>query len=391
MIAHPDIEPTAFYILGWPVHWYGLMYLLSFAAAFAWGRRLLRRRAFADLRGLTMDDMLFAGVVGVIVGGRLGYVLFYNPAFYAAHPAQIARLWDGGMSFHGGLLGVVAALFIYARRSGLPFLRTTDFAAALAPLGLGLGRIGNFINGELPGRVAPPDLPWAMIFPGDSVARHPSPLYQAFLEGAVLFFALQWFAARRRPPGFLSGVFLLGYGLFRLISELFREPDAHLGFIFGGVSMGQLLSFPMLLGGVALLLADKWIPAAQARLSAFARAAANSKKTAKNVSQPAEEISDSESDAADSDAPPAPQAADSLPPPADDSEFAKDDDESEVENDGEGGIENEGENETESSAAAAPSLPWWKKLFAAKNAESPPPSRRRSRREARRQKKKRRR
>ncbi len=392
MIAHPDIDPTAFYIFGWPVRWYGLMYLLAFAAAFAWGRRLLRRAAFADLRRLVMDDMLLAGVIGVVAGGRLGYVLFYNPAFYAENPGQIPRLWDGGMSFHGGLLGVAVALFLYARRGGLPFLRTTDFAAMLAPIGLGLGRIGNFINGELPGRVAPPDLPWAMIFPGDSVARHPSPLYQAFLEGALLFAVLLFFSARRRPPGFLSGVFLTGYALSRIVSELFREPDAHLGFIFGGFSMGQLLSVPMLLGGVALLCMDKWTPAAR---RAYARLFSPAKKNNAAAANSADAKNAPETSAADLRDDPQPvadaaESAEDLQTAAADSAEIDGDSvapEEEVEE-----TEEDDKNGADLPAAAARSAPWWKKIFAKTAAEkTESPVRRRTRREVRRGKKKKRR
>lgn len=393
MIAHPDIDPTAFEVFGWPVRWYGLMYLLAFAAAYFWGRRLLRRAAFAGLRRLVMDDMLLAGVVGVVFGGRLGYVLFYNPAFYADNPGQIFRLWDGGMSFHGGLLGVATALFFYSRRAGFSFLRTADFAAMLAPIGLGLGRIGNFINGELPGRVASADLPWAMIFPGDSVARHPSPLYQAFLEGAMLFALMVFFATRRRPAGFLSGVFLVGYAISRMISELFREPDAHIGFIFGGVSMGQLLSVPMLLGGVALLWLDKWIPAAcRAYSRLFSPAAkkptvadsANAENTpqssAADVAEDSETVAAAEEDsqtvAADSDN--AENDSDVAENESEESEIVEEFEETEADDD--------------AKSPAAAFVSWCKKTFAAKpEEETETISRRRSRREVRRDKKKKRR
>lgn len=260
MIMYPDIDPVAFRVLGWSVHWYGIMYMLAFGCAAAIGRRLLRAPAFADLSSrLDLENLLLAGITGVLAGGRLGYVLFYKPAFYAAQPLQIIQVWDGGMSFHGGLLGVIAALWIYARRHRLPFLRVADFAAVLTPVGLGLGRIGNFINGELPGRVAAADLPWSMIFPHhDFVARHPSSLYQALLEGVVLGVLMMLMARRRRPAGFLGGVFLSGYALCRLFSEFFREPDAHLGLLLGGLSMGQWLSAPMLMVGIALLFLPQW-------------------------------------------------------------------------------------------------------------------------------------
>ncbi|MGU9951057.1 MAG: prolipoprotein diacylglyceryl transferase [Gammaproteobacteria bacterium WSBS_2016_MAG_OTU1] len=260
MIVYPNIEPVAFSIFGWPVHWYGLMYMAAFSIAMVMGRRLLRRPAFADLQTLQADDMILAGIIGVLGGGRLGYVLFYNPTFYIEHPLQIFSVWDGGMSFHGGLLGVIFALFVFAKRGGFSFWRVIDVAAVLTPIGLGLGRIGNFINGELPGRVASDNLPWGMQFPGiDEFVRHPSSLYQAMLEGGVLALFM-WFLARsRRPPGFLGACFLIGYASCRLFSEQFREPDSHLGLLIGGFSMGQLLSFPMIVLGGIILLRPRWL------------------------------------------------------------------------------------------------------------------------------------
>lgn len=251
MFSPPEIHPVAFTVFGWPVHWYGVMWCCAIFAAFYAGKRLSGKRALSGAP--PPDELLAAGIIGALFGGRLGYVLFYDFAFYAAEPLRILEIWRGGMSFHGGLLGVAAALFWTAKRGGRSFLRAADFAAVLAPVGLGLGRIGNFINGELPGRVAPPDLPWAVL--SDGVLRHPSPLYQAFLEGIVLG-ALMWFLAcgARRPPGFLAAVFLAGYGACRLFSEFFREPDPHLGLLIGGFSMGQLLSAPMLLVGLGMVL-----------------------------------------------------------------------------------------------------------------------------------------
>ena len=225
--------------------------MLAFIGANVLSAPLLRRPAFVGWR-FSAADMLSAGLVGVLLGGRLGYAIFYNPSFYFANPLHIFRLWDGGMSFHGGLLGVIIALIIFSRRANLPFWRVADFAAVLTPLGLGLGRIGNFINGELPGRVT--EVSWGLVFPGESFMRHPSSLYQAFLEGAILMLVMWLLTARRYAAGTISAAFLIGYALCRLFSELFRQPDAHLGFIFGGVSMGQLLSLPMLLAGVILLM-----------------------------------------------------------------------------------------------------------------------------------------
>lgn len=281
MIQHPDIDPVAFRLFDvWPVRWYGIMYLLAFTAAWLMARVLVRRRAFADMRSLDLYDFVVAGVIGVIAGGRLGYALFYNFPFYISRPHKIFYLWDGGMSFHGGLLGVIVALWIYSRRVRMPFLRLTDFAAVLTPVGLGLGRVANFINGELPGRIAPDYLPWGMIFPGDHIARHPSPLYQAGLEGVALGLFMWVMAARPRRAGDLSGLFLCGYGLCRMASEFFRQPDAHIGFLFDVFSLGQLLSLPMFLAGLFLLLRGRIRPlkaavAACSSVAASARALRN--------------------------------------------------------------------------------------------------------------------
>ena len=252
MLLHPQPDPVAFEIFGWPVRWYGIMYLLGFLTAWIFGRRVVARRpAFRGAPPGVLEDMISASVMGVVVGGRLGYVLFYNPAHYFQNPADIPRLWDGGMSFHGGLLGVILALWLLAKIRRLPFLRLTDYAAVLAPPGLFFGRVGNFVNAELPGRAASPDLPWAMLFPQDpSVPRHPSQLYEAALEGIALGILVWAFTRRRRAAGFISGVFLAGYGGARLIVEFFREPDGHLGLLWLGFSMGQWLSLPMLLLGL---------------------------------------------------------------------------------------------------------------------------------------------
>jgi phosphatidylglycerol:prolipoprotein diacylglycerol transferase len=196
--------------------------------------------------------MLFLGVFGVILGGRLGYVLFYKPLYYFAHPLEIVEIWRGGMSFHGGFLGVLIALWFFARRRNKALLDVTDFVAPLCPLGLAAGRLGNFINGELVGR--PTEGPWAMIFPQvDSIPRHPSQLYQFGLEGVLLFVVLWWFASRQRPTGAVSGLFLIGYGAFRFIAEFAREPDSFLGLLAGGLTMGQWLSLPMIVAGVLMM------------------------------------------------------------------------------------------------------------------------------------------
>jgi phosphatidylglycerol:prolipoprotein diacylglycerol transferase len=251
MLIHPGFDPVALRIGPLAIHWYGLMYVLAFLQ-FVWlGRRQLARRRDLALSPVVVDDLMFWGVVGVIAGGRLGYVLFYKPLDFLADPASIFAVWQGGMSFHGGFLGVLLAMAWLSRRRGLRWLQVTDFIAPLVPLGLALGRIGNFINGELWGRQA--DVPWAMVFPlADALPRHPSQLYQAGLEGVGLFVLLWWFARRPRPLGAVSAVFLLGYGTARFAVEFFREPDAHLGLLGLGLSMGQWLCVPMLVAGALM-------------------------------------------------------------------------------------------------------------------------------------------
>lgn len=248
MLVHPQFDPVALQLGPLALRWYGLMYLLGFAL-FAWLGR--RRAAAAGLDARAIDDLLFYGVVGVILGGRFGYVLFYKPAYYLAHPLEIIAVWTGGMSFHGGFLGVLIAIGLYAHRTARPWLALTDFIAPLVPLGLAAGRLGNFINGELPGRVT--DVPWAMVFPQfDLLPRHPSQLYQFALEGLLLFGLLWSYSARPRPTGAVSAVFLIGYGAFRFIAEFGREPDSFLGLIAFGMSMGQWLSLPMIVAGLWL-------------------------------------------------------------------------------------------------------------------------------------------
>jgi len=250
VLVHPDIDPIAFSVGPLAVRWYGLMYLVGFAAAWWLGLRRIGQGS-APITRKQFDDLIFVAVLGVILGGRLGYVLFYKPAHYAAHPLEIFAIWQGGMSFHGGLLGVILAMLLYARRQGIDFLRLADFIAPLCPLGIAAGRMGNFINGELYGRVT--DLPWGMVFrhAGD-LPRHPSQLYQFGLEGLALFVLLWWFSARPRPRGQVSALFLAGYGSLRFIAEFGREPDAFLGLLALGLSMGQWLCLPMIAAGLAL-------------------------------------------------------------------------------------------------------------------------------------------
>lgn len=259
MLVHPQFDPIALAIGPVALHWYGLMYAVAFLSFVAVGKRQVARMAAwpppvgERWQRHDPDDMLVWGMLGVVLGGRLGYVLFYQPAFYAEHPAQIVAVWQGGMSFHGGLIGVLLALAWYARRRELAFFQVMDFVAPCVPLGLAAGRLGNFINGELWGRVADPSLPWAMVFPQvDSQPRHPSQLYQMALEGVLLFVVLWWFAWRPRPVGQVSAVFLMGYGVLRFVAEYFREPDSYLGLLSLGLSMGQWLSLPMVVAGAML-------------------------------------------------------------------------------------------------------------------------------------------
>jgi phosphatidylglycerol:prolipoprotein diacylglycerol transferase len=254
MLLHPQFDPIAFSLGPIAIRWYGLMYLLAFVQFILLGRyRIATEKTFLDNEQL--DDLLFYGMLGVILGGRLGQILFYEPAYYLQNPLEILAVWKGGMSFHGGFLGVLIAMALWARKQQLSWWTVTDFIAPLVPLGLAAGRIGNFINGELWGRVADPELPWAMIFPqaGDALPRHPSQLYHVGLEGLALFVILWLFTRSERPRSATSGVFLIGYGSFRFITEYFREPDHG---IFGhsySISMGQWLSLPMILIGIGLL------------------------------------------------------------------------------------------------------------------------------------------
>jgi phosphatidylglycerol:prolipoprotein diacylglycerol transferase len=252
MLTHPNFDPVALQIGPLAIRWYGLMYLVGFAAAYGLGRLRIAAGKSTRVTVQALDDLLFYGVLGVILGGRLGYVLFYKPSYYLQHPAEIVAVWQGGMAFHGGFLGVLVAVWWVARKHRLGWLEVTDFLAPLAPLAFAAGRLGNFINGELWGRVT--GVPWGMVFRGAGPdPRHPSQLYQFALEGVALFVILWLYSSRPRPTGAVSGAFLVGYGAFRFVAEYFREPDDFLGLLALNLSMGQWLSLPMILAGVALL------------------------------------------------------------------------------------------------------------------------------------------
>ncbi len=253
MLVHPQFDPVAVQFGPVAIHWYGLMYLVAFVQILLLGRWCIKHRPWTGWDAKMLDDVLFYGVIGTILGGRLGYVLFYKPAEYLANPLDILKVWEGGMSFHGGFLGVILALALFARRHQLRWLAVTDFIAPLVPLGLAAGRLGNFINGELWGRAT--DLPWGMVFPQaqDAIARHPSQLYQLAGEGLALFAILWLYSRKPRPVGAVSAVFLIGYGGFRFLAEFAREPDAFLGLLGLGLSMGQWLSLPMVVIGVVML------------------------------------------------------------------------------------------------------------------------------------------
>lgn len=261
MLVHPQFNPIALDLtkIGIPVaiHWYGLTYLVAFALFLFLAVLRTRQQPYAGLRWSRRDveDLLFWGVIGTIVGGRLGYVVFYKPAYYAQHLGEVIAVWKGGMSFHGGLIGVIIALALFARSRRRPFLEVTDLVAPCVPTGFAAVRIGNFINGELWGRVCDPTLPWAMVFPRvDSLPRHPSQLYQAALEG-VLFFIILWlYSSKARPRSAVSAVFLIGYGSFRFIAEYFRTPDEGIFGLSEVISMGQWLSLPMVIIGIGMLI-----------------------------------------------------------------------------------------------------------------------------------------
>jgi len=252
-VIHPQFDPIALQLGPLAVRWYGLMYLIGFIAFLGMGKRRAVSQPWHGFSPLDLDDLLFYGVLGVILGGRLGQVLFYDPAYYLAHPADILAIWKGGMSFHGGFLGVVIGMALWARKTGRDFFQVTDFIVPLVPLGLFTGRIGNFINGELWGRVTDSTVPWAMVFPQvDEQLRHPSQLYQATLEGLILFVLLWVFSSKEQPRGRISALFLIGYGVARWSGEYFREPDAGIFGLSYVISMGQWLSLPMIVIGLLL-------------------------------------------------------------------------------------------------------------------------------------------
>ena len=286
MFVHPQFDPVAIQLGPLAVRWYGLMYLLAFIQIVILGKFRARQNLLTGWHPRDVDDMLFYGVFGTILGGRLGYVLFYKPFYYFAHPAEMLAIWQGGMSFHGGFLGVLIALWLYARNRNKRWLEVTDFVAPLVPLGLAFGRLGNFINGELWGRVTSATAPWAVYFPQAAaedkawitafpqeaaarglaavyervgmLPRHPSQLYESALEGLVLFALIWLYARNRRPLGAVSGLFLIGYGIFRFVVEYAREPDSFLGVLAMGMSMGQWLSLPMIVIGVLMMLWAYW-------------------------------------------------------------------------------------------------------------------------------------
>ena len=252
-INFPQIDPIAISLGPIAIRWYALAYIAGLLLGWRYCRRLANRPP-VRLSARAIDDFLLWVALGVILGGRLGYILFYKPAYYLANPIEVLFIWQGGMSFHGGLLGVAVAIVLFARKEAVPVLTVADIVAGAAPIGLFFGRIANFVNGELFGRAT--DLPWGVVFPhGGPVPRHPSQLYEAGLEGLVLFlilYALVRMGALQRT-GTLTGAFLIGYAVSRLLVELVRQPDQHLGFLIGGATMGQLLSVPMLLAGLALV------------------------------------------------------------------------------------------------------------------------------------------
>ena len=248
-----DFDPVAFYVFGWPIHWYGLTYLFGFSAS--WGLARYRvAKGVVDWKPIEVDDLLFYAGLGAIVGGRIGYMFFYNFAVLLDDPISFFKVWQGGMSFHGGLLGVLVGLWFFNRRYKKGYFNIVDFITPYVPLSILSVRIGNFINGELWGKVS--DVPWAMVFPnsGSNLPRHPSPLYEAFLEGVVLFVVLWIVSAKPRPTMTLSGVFAIGYGLARFVVEFVRLPDAHIGYLaFGWLTMGQILTLPLIATGLILL------------------------------------------------------------------------------------------------------------------------------------------
>jgi len=269
MLTHPNIDPVAISIGPLSVHWYGIMYMLAFSAAWLIASREAKR-PHAVIESKHVEDLIVYGALGVILGGRIGYILFYNFSAWLQDPLLIFRIWEGGMSFHGGFLGVISAIYLYSRKINVPFFGTLDFLAVITPLGLGFGRIGNFIGQELWGRET--DVSWGMVFPRDpdALVRHPSQLYQAFFEGLVLFCIIYWFTRKPRPRLAATSLAIFAYGAFRFFVEFFREPDSHLQELaFGWVTRGQVLSIPMIVIGLALLVwAYRYKPATEPTHSA---------------------------------------------------------------------------------------------------------------------------
>ena len=250
-IPYPNIDPVIVALGPIQLRWYGLMYLIGLTAAYFLIQHKVSCKGL-EIRKDQIYDMVVYAAFGVFLGGRIGYTLFYNFSYYIENPLKLLAVWEGGMSFHGGLIGTIVALIWFSRRQGIPAYTIADLAASVTPIGLGCGRIGNFINGELFGRST--DIAWCMVFPtGGPIFRHPSQLYEAMLGGVTLFAVLWWIDRRPTPPGTIFWTFVTGYGTSRLIVELFREPDQHLGFIFGPITMGQILSLPMVLIGVIML------------------------------------------------------------------------------------------------------------------------------------------
>ena len=257
-IPFPAFDPVLVQIGPFAIRWYALAYIFGILLGWLYARALIRSERLwggpAPMRAVDFDDFVLWVTLGIILGGRIGYVLFYNPAYFAAHPAEILELWHGGMSFHGGFTGCVLAVMLFGLRRGIPVLSLGDITCAVGPIGLFLGRIANFINSELWGR--PTDVPWAMVFPnGGPFPRHPSQLYEAALEGLVLFCALTLAmrAGALKRPGLIIGLFAVGYAVARIVCEFFREPDAQLGFLWGGLTMGMLLSLPLMLAGFGFI------------------------------------------------------------------------------------------------------------------------------------------
>jgi phosphatidylglycerol:prolipoprotein diacylglycerol transferase len=280
VLQYPRIDPVALQLGPVAIHWYGITYLAAFGLFFFLATRRLRHEPFASVTGAgawsrkDIEDLLFAGVLGVVIGGRLGYCLFYKPGYYLAHPLEIFAVWQGGMSFHGGMLGVIASQVWFARSRSKPYWQLMDFIAPCVPLGLAAGRVGNFINGELWGRPADPSLPWAMVFPqAGNIPRHPSQVYQFLLEGVLLFILLWLYARKERREGQVAAAFLFGYGVFRFVAEYFREPDSFLQWLqqSTGLSMGQWLCVPMIVIGAGLWVWFGRKPMPPARAASAAR------------------------------------------------------------------------------------------------------------------------